>query len=197
MPSRGRGIEGAAIVDCLPRWGAGEGVCQCFLWPRLWGDWSDVFSTTPNHGGSEETTLWWQGFSSLGGSIFSPTGDASGTFCWELPTDDRCASPGTAPAGSFRDSGIPSLVPWPGTGAQGLRAQGGGHLHVSPLIQVVRAGAVPPGLPHTVVLLPALTVSAPEPDGSQPKRQKKKKSAEEKDAERANKECWPCHQLGH
>ena len=75
--------------------------------------------------------------------------------------------------------------------------QGGGQLRGAP-VQVVRAGAVPPGLPHTVVLPP---VPEPEPAGSQPKscrrQKKKKKSAAEKAAERANKECWRCHQLGH
>ena len=76
--------------------------------------------------------------------------------------------------------------------------QGGGRLHRSP-VQVVRAGAVPPWLPHTIVLPPAPTVPAPEPAGSQHKqrRQQKKKSAAEKAAERADKECRRCHQLGH
>ena len=75
--------------------------------------------------------------------------------------------------------------------------QGGGQLRGSP-VQVVCAGAVPPGLPHTVVLP---SVSAPEPAGSKPrtrKRQKKKKkSAAQKAEERADKECWRCRQLGH
>ena len=71
-------------------------------------------------------TFRWQGFGALGGSIFPPPGEASGTFCWELPTDNGCASPGTVPTRAFRVSGIWSLVPWPGSGAQGSKASGWG-----------------------------------------------------------------------
>ena len=97
-------------------------------------------------------------------------------------------------ASGFQGSG--PLCPGQGQVHRDPEPQGGGQLRGSP-VQVVCAGAVPPGLPHTVVLQP---VPAPEPAGSQSKsrrRQKKKKSAAEKAEERADKECWRCHQLGH
>ena len=147
-PSGGRGFKGAAVVNFLSWWGAGEGVCQCLLWPRSWGRWSAIFSTAPNHGGSEETTFRWQGFGALGGSIFSPPGDASGTFCWELPTDDGCALPGIVPAGGFRVSGIRSLVPWPGSGAQGSRTSGWGTASGVPCPSSVCWGSTAWTAPH-------------------------------------------------
>ena len=90
----------------------------------------------------------WQGFGALGGSIFSPPGDASGTSCWELPTDDGCASPGIAPGGGFRVSGIRSLVPWPGSGAQGSRASGWGTASGVPCPSSVCWGSTAWAAPH-------------------------------------------------
>ena len=69
--------------------------------------------------------------------------------------------------------------------------QGGRHLHVSPPVQVERAGAATPGLPNTVILPP---VSEAEHAGSQHKPCRPQKSAEQKAAEHA-KECLRCHQL--
>ena len=81
-------------------------------------------------------------------------------------------------ASGFQGSG--PLCPGQGQVHRDSEPQGGGHLRGSP-VHVVRAGAVPPGLPHTVVLPP---VPAPEPAGSQrkPRRRQKKKSAAEKAA---------------
>ena len=99
--------------------------------------------------------------------------------------------------GASRFQGSSPLCPGQGQVHSDSEPQGGGHLRGSP-VQVVRAGAVPPGLPHTVFLPPAPPVPAPEHVGSQHKpRRRQKKSAAEKAAERADKDCWHCHQLGH
>ena len=66
-------------------------------------------------------------------------------------------------ASGFQGSG--PLCPGQGQVHRDPEPQGGGQLRGSP-VQVVCAGAVPPGLPHTVVLPP---VPAPEPAGSQSK----------------------------
>ena len=100
--------------------------------------------------------------------------------------------------GASRSQGSGPLSPGQGQAHRDPVPQGGGQLRGSP-VQVVCAGAVPPGLPHTVVLPPA---PEPEPAGSKSrtrKRQKKKnkKSAAQKAEAHADKECWRCRQLGH
>ena len=151
---------------------------------RPWGNWGDVLVTGVRlHGRIHILASWGWQWNLQQGTSYRP---------WV-----HVARNGT----SRRLPGFRDLVPCAParvscTGTQ--EPQDGGHLFVSPPVQVVCAGAVAPGLPHTVTLLPAPTVSAPEPACSQHKpHSRQKKLAEQKAPEYADKECWCCHQLGH
>ena len=136
-----------------------------------------------------------------------------GSAPWEDPYSRLLGTPVEPSAGNFLQTmgarrqelyqqeasgfqGSSPLCPGQGQVHRDSEPQGGGHLRGSPA-QVVRAGALPPGLPHTVVLPPVPIVPAPEPAGWQHKPRQRQKSAAEKAAERADKECRCCHQLGH
>ena len=105
------------------------------------------------------------------------------------------ASPGIVPAGGFRVSGIRSLVPWPGSGAQGSRASGWGTASGVPCPSSVCWGSTAWAAPHC--RFAACACARALSSQSKTCRRQKKKSAAEKAEERADKECWRCRQLGH
>ena len=176
-------------MECA--WTAAPRLPQCFLWPRLWRHWSDVF-TTPTmrelrrrHFDDRGSAPLEDSYSHLLGTPMEPS---AGNILQTIGAHRQKRYQQEA----SRIQGSCLLWSRQGQVHRDSEPQGGRHLRVSPPVQVERAGAATPGLPNTVILPP---VSEAEHAGSQHKPCRRQKSAEQKAAEHA-KECLRCHQLG-